>query len=264
MTVFEPEAEIATLDTEEIGGEVVGRSPWALAGRRFLRNKLAIAAAVLFVLIVAVSFAAPLYASHIAHTNPFESNLSGTFQQNGKTVQVIQQGAGKLGLGETPVGPTWHAKYLLGADNQGRDVSARVLYGGRASLEIGIGSAVLASLLAVVFGLIAGFFGGWADNPLSRVMDPIWAFPVYLLALLLAALLLTAPNGLKIGFLHVSPGRLWIPLVIIGIVYVPYIFRPVRGQALSLREREFLEAAIAQAASNTPLVFSEILPNVAS
>src|SRR5207237_4761063 len=264
MAVFEPEAELATLDTEEFGGEVVGRSPWALAGRRLIRNKLAIAAVVVFVLIVAVSFAAPLYAKHIAHTDPFVSNLSGTFTQNGKTIQVIQQGGGKLGLGETPVGPTWHAKYLLGADSQGRDVAARVLYGGRASLLIGIGSAVLASLLAVVFALIAGFFGGWTDNLLSRLMDLIWAFPVYLLAISLATVLLTAPNGLKIGFLHVSPGSLWIPLVIIGIVYVPYIFRPVRGQVLSLREREFVEAAIAQGASNTRLVFSEILPNVAS
>ena len=264
MTVFEPEAEIATLDTEEVGGEVVGRSPWELAGRRFLRNKLAIAAGVLFVLIIAVSLAAPLYAKHVADTDPFVSNLSGTFTQNGKTIQVIQQGGGKLGLGETPVGPTWHAKYFLGADSQGRDVAARVLYGGRASLLIGIGSAVLASLLAVVFALIAGFFGGWTDNLLSRLMDLIWAFPVYLLAISLATVLLTAPNGLKIGFLHVSPGSLWIPLVIIGIVYVPYIFRPIRGQVLSLREREFVESAIAQGASNRRLVFSEILPNVAS
>src|SRR3989442_1778491 len=126
MTVFEPEAEIGTLDTEEVGGEVVGRSPWELVGRRFLRNKLAIAAAVLFVLIVAVSFAAPLYANYVADTDPFVSNLSGTFTQNGKTIEVIQQGTGTLGLGETPVGPTWHAKYFLGADSQGRDVAARV------------------------------------------------------------------------------------------------------------------------------------------
>src|SRR5437016_574017 len=173
MAVFEPEAELATLDTEEFGGEVVGRSPWALAGRRLVRNKLAIAAVIVFVLIVAVSFAAPLYASHIAHTNPFESNLSGTFQQNGKTVQVIQQGAGKLGLGETPVGPTWHAKYLLGADSQGRDVMARVLYGGRASLFIGVGPALLACLVALVLALVAVSFGRITDLLPFRLMDLI-------------------------------------------------------------------------------------------
>jgi peptide/nickel transport system permease protein len=264
MAVFEPEAEGIVLDAEQTGGDVVGRSPWALAGRRLVRNKLAIAAVVVFVLIVAVSFAAPLYASDVAHTDPFASNLSGTFTQNGKTIQVIQQGTGKLGLGETPVGPTWHAKYFLGADSQGRDVAARVLYGGRASLEIGIGSAVLASVLAVVFGLIAGFFGGWTDALLSRLMDLIWAFPVYLLAISLATVLLTAPNGLRIGFIHLNASSLWIPLSIIGVIYVPYVFRPIRGQVLSLREREFVEAAIAQGASNVRLIFSEILPNVAS
>src|SRR5438270_1256109 len=264
MAVFEPEAELATLDTEEFGGEVVGRSPWALAGRRLVRNKLAIAAVIVFVLIVAVSFAAPLYASHIAHTNPFESNLSGTFQQNGKTVQVIQQGAGKLGLGETPVGPTWHAKYLLGADNQGRDVSARVLYGGRASLEIGIGSAVLACVLATLLGLVAGFFTGAVDAILSRLMDLVWAFPVYLLAISLATVLLTLPNGLRLGFVTLQASSLWVPTLIIGFIYVPYVFRPVRGHVLSLREKEFVEAATGLGASAWRVIFGEILPNVAS
>src|SRR3954468_16813308 len=102
MAVFEPEAEIAILDAEETGGEIVGRSPWALAGRRLVRNKLAMAALALFLLIVVLSLAAPLYATHVAPTNPFDSNLSGTFQLHGKTVEVIQQGTGKLGLGETP------------------------------------------------------------------------------------------------------------------------------------------------------------------
>src|SRR5437763_13925233 len=134
MAVFEPEAEGIVLDAEQTGGDIVGRSPWALAGRRLLRNKLALAALALFVLIIAVSFAAPLYAKHVAHTHPFESNVSGTVTIDGKTRPVLEQGGGKLGLGETPIRPTWHSHYLLGADNQGRDVAARVLYGGRSSL----------------------------------------------------------------------------------------------------------------------------------
>ena len=264
MAVFEPEAEGIVLDAEETGGDIAGRSPWALAGRRLVRNKLALAALALFVLIVAISFAAPLYSKHVANTDPFESNISGTVTIDGKTEPVLQQGGGKLGLGETPIGPTWHSHYLLGADNQGRDVAARVLYGGRASLEIGLGSALLASFLAVVFGLVAGFFGGLTDTGISRLMDLIWAFPVYLLAISLATVLLTAPNGLNLGIFNVSASSLWIPLVIIGVIYVPYVFRPIRGQVLSLREREFVEAAIAQGASNFRLIFREILPNVAS
>jgi peptide/nickel transport system permease protein len=264
VAVFEPEAEGVVLDAEETGGDIVGRSPWALAGRRLLRNKIALAALALFVLIVAVSFAAPLYARHVAHTDAFESNLNGTITVHGKKRDVMQEGGGKLGLGVTPIGPTWTSKYLLGADNQGRDVAARVLYGGRASLEIGLGSAALACLLATIIALIAGYFGGLVDTVLSRLMDLVWAFPVYLLAISLATVLLTAPNGINLGLFRLGAASLWIPLMIIGIIYVPYVYRPIRGQVLSLREKEFVEAAIAQGAGGFRLIFSEILPNVAS
>jgi peptide/nickel transport system permease protein len=227
-----------------------------------LRNRISIAALVLFLLIVVVSFLAPVYAHHIAHTDPFTSNLSGTTTVNGKKVDIIQAGGGKLGIGENPIGPTWHANYFLGADAQGRDVMARVLYGGRASLEISIGSAVFCCLIALLLGLVAGFFGRWTDAVLSRLMDLIWAFPVYLLAISLATVLLTKPNGLQWGPIHVDPSSLWIPTVIIAVIYVPYVFRPVRGQVLSVREKEYVEAAIAQGASNFRLMFREILPNV--
>src|SRR5919199_4743804 len=133
---FEPEPEISLAPGESVQ-EVAGKSPWRLAGRRLLRNRIAIAALVLFLLIVLVSFLAPIYAHHIAHTDPFTSNLSGTTVVNGKRVDVIQQGGGALGLGETPIGPTWHSNYFLGADNQGRDVMARVLYGGGAGPQPG-------------------------------------------------------------------------------------------------------------------------------
>jgi peptide/nickel transport system permease protein len=266
MTVFEPEAEAIVLDAEEARGEIVGRSPWELASRRLLRNKLALAALALFLLIVVVSLAAPLYAHHVSHTDPFASNISGTIQLNGKTVQVIQQGGGKLGLGETPIGPTWQGQYFIGADAQGRDVAARVLYGGRASLFIGVGSALLACFIAMVMALVAGYVGGATDFALSRLMDLIWAFPLYLLAISLATVLLARPSDkpLKIGFITVQPSSLWIPLVIIGLIYVPYVYRPIRGQVLSLREKEFVEAAIAQGAGSLRIVFREVLPNVLS
>jgi peptide/nickel transport system permease protein len=220
------------------------------------------AALVLFLLIIVVSFAAPVYAHDIAHTDAFTSNLEGTTVVNGKTVSVIQQGGGALGIGEIPIGPTWTTHYFLGADNQGRDVMARVLYGGRTSLEIGVGSAVICSLLALVLALIGGFFRRWVDSILSRLMDLIWAFPVYLLAISLATVLLTKQNGLQWGFVHVDPTSLWVPTVIIAVVYVPYVYRPVRGQVLSVREKEYVEAAVALGASNFRLMFREILPNV--
>jgi len=242
---------------------IAGRSPWALAFRRLRRNRIAFAALVLFILIVVSSFAAPIYANHIAHTNPFENNVNGTTIVNGKEVPLMEQGGGVLKLGETPIGPTWDIHhYFLGADTQGRDVMARLLYGGRSSLAIGIGSALIACLIATVLALIAGFYSGLTDSLLSRVMDIVWAFPVILFAICVGTVLLTAPNGLELGPIHIVATSLWLPTLIIGFIYVPYVYRPVRGSVLSVVEKEFVEAAVATGASNRRLIFSEILPNV--
>jgi peptide/nickel transport system permease protein len=251
---YEPEPEIS-LAPGETAREIAGKSPWRLALRRLVRNRIAMASIVLFLLIVIVSFGAPIYAHHVAHTVVFGSNLNGTTVVNGKTVQVIQQGGGSLGIGEIPIAPTWHTNYFVGADNQGRDVMARVLYGGRSSLEIGVGSAVFCCIIATILALVAGFFGGVTDAVLSRIMDLIWAFPVYLLAISLATVLLSADHP------FINPGSLWIPTIIILLVYIPYVYRPVRGQVLSIREKEYVEAAVAQGASNLRLMFNEILPN---
>ena len=178
---------------------VAGRNPWALAWRRLRGNRIALAALVLFLLIVVLSLAAPLYAHDAAHVgNPLVPNLNGTTIVGGHTVPVMQQGGGVLKLGETPIGPTWNVHhYFLGADLLGRDVASLLLYGGRASLQIGVCSAVLCSLIATIVALIAGFFGGIVDAILSRLMDVIWAFPVYLLAISLATELLTHSNGVQ-------------------------------------------------------------------
>ena len=177
----------------------------------------------------------------------------------------MQQGGGILKLGETPIGPTWDFQhYFLGADSLGRDVAALLLYGGRTSLQIGIGSAVFCSIAATILALIAGFFGGPRTRSLSRLMDIIWAFPVYLLAIShrdRAAHPLQRVPG-RPGQRHAS--SLWTPTLIIAFIYIPYVYRPVRGQVLSVVNKEFVEAAIAQGAGNLRLIFSEILPNVVS
>jgi peptide/nickel transport system permease protein len=253
--------------TTELRPAIAGRSPWALAWRRLRRNRVALAALGLFVLIVVLSLAAPLYAHHVAHDGSVLSpNLNGRTIVNGKLTPVMQQGGGILKLGEAPIGPTWDIHhYFLGADGIGRDVGALLLYGGRASLQIGVTSAVLCCVVATLVALIAGFFGGLTDTILSRLMDVIWAFPVYLLAISIATVLLTrSSGGIQIGFLNVSATSLWTPTVIIGSIYVPYVYRPVRGQVLSVVNKEFVEAAIAQGASTVRLIFAEILPNVVS
>ena len=244
---------------------VVGRNPWALAARRLWRNRIAMASLLLFLVIVVMCLAAPLYAHNVAHVNPFVPNLNGHTVVNGKVIPVMQQGGGVLKLGETPIGPTWDLNhYFLGADSVGRDVAALLLYGGRSSLLVGIGSAVLCSLAATVLALIAGFFGGVTDSLLSRLMDVIWAFPVFLLAICIGTELLTHSNGFQFGPVHVEASSLWLPTIIIAFIYVPYVYRPMRGQVLSVVKKEFVEASTAQGAGNSRLLFLEILPNVVS
>ena len=127
---------------------------------------------------------------------------------------------------------------------------------------IGIGSAVICCIIATVLALIAGFFGGVTDSLLSRLMDVIWAFPVLLFAITVGTELLTLPHGLQVGPLQIVATSLWLPTLIIAFIYVPYVYRPVRGQVLTVVHREYVEASISQGASNLRLLFSDILPNV--
>ena len=140
----------------------------------------------------------------------------------------------------TPVGPGFSNKYLLGADANGRDVAVRVLYGGRNSLFVGFMAAVITTLLAVSLGLLAGYFRGPSDTLIRSVFDILWSFPVLLFAIALGTAL--AIGGLNLGPIHIEGGSLWIPTLVIGFVYIPYLGRPVRGQVLSLREKEFVQS----------------------
>jgi peptide/nickel transport system permease protein len=237
----------------------IGQGPWRTAWRRLRHKRSAVLSLGVLTVIAAASVAAPLYAHDVAHTNPFVSNLNGTTIVSGRREPVLQQGSG---LGVTPIGPTWDVShYFLGADNAGRDVAARVLYGGRASLLIAITAALASAGIATILGLIAGALGGLTDTILSRLMDLVWSFPVYLVAIALSAVLLT--QNLHLGPISISSGSLLIPIAIIGLIFIPYFYRPVRGQALAVRERDFVKAAVAQGASTPWLMRSEILPNVA-
>lgn len=235
--------------------------PWRVAAGQFVRNRGAMAALAVFVLVVLACVAAPLFASGVAHTDAFRSNISGSTVVDGKAVPVLTPSSTGLGLGVTPIGPTWDpSHYFLGADNQGRDVMARLLYGGRNSLLIGIGSAVLCCAVATVLGVAAGYFGGIVDAVLSRLFDVVWAFPVYLLAICLSVVLLT--SGLHLGPVTVGAGSLWLPLLIIAGIYVPYVARPLRGQVLALREKDYISAGIGVGAFDLRIMRRDVLPNV--
>ncbi|MFJ9379932.1 ABC transporter permease [Streptomyces sp. NPDC101455] len=247
--------ELTTVETRRPPG------PWRTACADLLHNRSALAAAVVLFLVVLATLCAPLYAHHIAHTDPFQSHVSGTTVVDGRTVPVLTPSSTGLGLGVTPIGPTWDpAHYFLGADNQGRDVMARLLYGGRTSLFIGFTAALLTCALGTVVGVVAGYAGGVVDAVISRVLDVIWAFPVYLLAICLSVVLLT--DGLHLGPLTVDAGSLWLPVAIIAAIYVPYIARPLRGQVLVLRNKEYIQAAIGSGAPTVRILRREVLPNV--
>jgi peptide/nickel transport system permease protein len=257
----------AALAADE-GGAIEGKSPWLLAWRRLRRNYVALGFLALFVVIViACSLAGP-YAHHVAHTGANDNHLGETFTRGGKQVAVVSKGGfvkGQFKAGGIPVGPQlWHAggRYVFGADTQGRDVAVRLLYGGLNSLKVGIGSGLICTLFALVLALLAGYYGGWADWLISRFFDLIWAFPVLLLAIALGTAL--SINGFHHFGISIASGSLWIPTLVISYVLIPYIGRPLRGQILSLREKEFIEAATAQGAGGIRIMFTELLPNIAS
>jgi peptide/nickel transport system permease protein len=239
--------------TERQGEGGVG--PYQLAARRLRRNKTALAFGAIFVVIVILCLCAPLYAKHVAHTTPSANHITDQIKVRGETKDVVSPGG-------IPTGPTWTRKFLLGADANGRDVAVRLLYGGRNSLEIGLIATFISCFFATIVALSAGYFRGVVDGVLSRTMDLIWAYPVILLGIALGTAL--AVGGLDFGLFTVSGASLWIPAIIIGVVYVPYMAKPLRGQVLSLREKEFVEAARSQGAGNLRIMFREILPNIAS
>lgn len=221
--------------------------PWRLAGRRLRRNRVAVAFLGLFVLLVVVCLLAPVYSQHIAHIGPNAENIVGTV--NGKPV-VSPDGV--------PIGPTFSRHYFFGADTNGRDLAVRLLYGGRTSLLIGGVATLIIIVLGTIVGLLCGFLRGVVDAVLRPLMELIWSFPPVILGVAV---------GTALAFGGIGPlkgNSVLIPTFIIGVIYVPYLGKPVRGEALRLREQDFVDAARAQGMSPLRIMFSEILPNVAS
>jgi peptide/nickel transport system permease protein len=244
---------------EADAGSGPGGGPWVIAWRRLRRNKVALFSLGVFLLIVICCLLAPVWANDVAHTGPNKTHTLEKLHEGSETKEVVEP-SGKA------IGPQWFSaggKFFLGADGHlGRDEMVRLLYGGRASLFIGITAAIITLILAVFFALLAGYYGGLTDTVISRAMDVIWSFPVVLLGICLGIVL--AVGGLQVGPIHLKSSSLWIPTLIIGFVTTPYMARPLRGEIFALREKEFIEAAIAQGASGWRIMFLELLPNLVS
>ena len=234
------------------GGELPpGIGPWRLAWRRLRRNKTALFFGGLFLVLVILCLLAPVYASDVAHTGPNAENITGQVRVGGKLKDIVSP----TGI---PIGPTYQSHYFFGADANGRDTAVRLLYGGRNSLEIGAVATLITMLLAVVLGILAGFYRGWWDAVISRASDVIWAYPAVLLGVTLGTVFAVGGIGPIKGTFLLAPA------IVIGIVYIPYVLKPVRAQVLQLREREFVDAARQQGLSNRQIMFSELLPNLSS
>lgn len=229
---------------EEVGAEratpadIAARSPTRLMWSRFREDRVAMAALVFIGLLVIVAIFAPQIVSLLGAPPPNKLDRSA------------------LDSFGTPTGPS--SEHWFGVDPLGRDVLARTIYGARVSLYVAIVATGIATVIGVVLGLWSGFYRGWADTLISRFMDVLLAFPVLLLAIGLASAC-SLGKGCVGGL--IQPG-LPVVILVISLVSWPYLSRLIRGQVLSLREKEFVEASRSLGASNTRIVFREVLPNL--
>jgi ABC-type dipeptide/oligopeptide/nickel transport system permease subunit len=217
---------------------ITARSPLELFWRRFRQDKVALGALGFIVFLVVCAVFAPVIVDVVGVTGPNDQNPNALDEFG------------------TPTGPS--ADHPLGVDQLGRDVFARILYGARVSLIVAIVATALAVTIGVVVGLLAGFYRGWVDTGLSRLLDVVLAFPVLLFGIGLASAC-SLGNGCFGG--TIEPG---LSLVIFVIVLVnwTYIARIIRGQVLSIREKEFVLASESLGAPNRRIIFREVLPNL--
>jgi len=217
---------------EAIGDEAVahvieGRSTWQLAWARFRKDRIAMVSAGVIVLVVLVAIFAPVFASLTGH---------------GVNEQFRQTGLNAYGLPEPPSG-----RFLLGSDDLGRDILVRIAYGARISLFVGVVATLLTVAIGAVLGLMAGYFGGIVDSVIARLVDLVLSLPFLLFA---------------ISLVSVTQPGLTIVIVVIGVFGWAAVARIVRGQVLSIREKEYIEAARSLGASAWRIMFVDILPNV--
>jgi peptide/nickel transport system permease protein/oligopeptide transport system permease protein len=225
------------------GQPIEGRSLGQIAWRRLRKDKVALAGGYFLVFLILVAIFAPLIVKLLGDS-PTE------FHQN-----LIDPATGGLPIGPRG-GQSW--QHLMGVEPvNGRDIFSRVVYGARISLLIAFLATALSVLIGTTLGTIAGFLGGWVDSLISRLMDVFLAFPLLVFAIALAGVVPDQAFGLQGNTL-----RIVLLVFIIGFFSWPYIGRIIRGQTLSLREREFVDAARSLGARRPYILFTELLPNL--
>jgi len=238
-SAFDPtRSPLEEVDAGGLSEGIAARSPFELFWRRFRQDKVALGALGFIVFLIVCAVLAPVIVKVVGVTGP-----------NVQNPHALDQFG-------TPTGPS--PDHPMGVDQLGRDVFARVLYGARVSLQVAIIATALSVFVGVVVGLLAGFYRGWIDTGLSRVIDVVLAFPILLFGIGLASAC-SLGNGCLGG--AIKPG-LSLVIFVIAVVNSTYIARIIRGQVLSLREKEFVLASESLGAPNWRIIFREILPNL--
>jgi peptide/nickel transport system permease protein len=227
------------LDFLESPAEVAARSPLQLFWRRFRQDRVAMVSLGVIVFLIVIAIFAPLVVKILGLPGPNVENPDLTDQFG------------------SPLGPS--AAHPFGVDQLGRDVMSRTIYGTRVALEVGIIGTGIATFIGVGLGTLAGFYRGWVDTLLSRLVDVVLSIPILLLGLGIGAA--CAVRGCIKGV--IQPG-LGVIIFLISFATWPYTYRIVRGLVLSLREREFVDASRALGASDARIMLREILPNLAA
>ena len=232
----EPEAVLAGVR------KIEGRSLWQISWMRLKRDKVAIVGGCFVVFLILVAIFAPLICKLVGVTpNDFHQDL---------VDPSLQTSIAKWN------GISWDHPFGIEPVN-GRDIFARIVYGARISLLIAFLATLLSVVIGTTMGIIAGYFGGWVDTLISRLMDIFLAFPLVLFALALVGAIPDSAFGLQGDALRVA-----LIVFIIGFFSWPYIGRIIRGQTFSLREREFVDAARSLGARRPYILFTELLPNL--
>jgi peptide/nickel transport system permease protein len=235
---------------DAVSGDIAGRSLWAIAWSHLKRDKLALAGGVVIVLFILLAvFADPIATAY--------ANIAGRPGETYATGHNTPPSDALDSLTGLPVGPFSgvSSKFWLGVvPLSGADILTNLLYGARTSLVIAGFATVVSLVLGVLAGVVSGFYRGWIDTVLSRIMDVLLSFPTLLFSLALVSIS---------GIISTSPFvRYAVIVFVLGFFAFPYIGRIVRGQVLSLREKEFVEAARSLGAGNARIMFREIAPNL--
>lgn len=227
-TTATPEAVLQGVSSKAIEGRSLGQIAWM----RLKRDKVALVGGGFVIVLILIAFFAPLLANH-------DPNAQQTDLLNGDLGGIPRGSFGGIS-----------SSHWLGVEpTYGRDIFSRIVYGARISLGIAVSATLVSVVLGAIAGVTAGYFGGKIDGMISRVMDVLLAFPVLIFSIALIAVADSVPRiALLIG--------------VIGFFGWPYVGRIVRGQTLSLREREFIDAARSLGASNSHIIFKQLMPNL--